>query len=358
MATSTVPLKKPRATIIPSADTVMYGQMIAPTKRIRFFSSDDWEEFTLEWVDSLEKEYESVERCGGAGDMGRDVIGFVDLKNDIYDNFQCKHYEHPLRPTDIWSELGKLVYYTYTGEFSCPRAYKFVAPQGAGTKLSNLLRKPNELKLGLEQNWDTYCKSNIKKKINIPLDKNLLKHLNTLDFGIFSALTPITIIKGHAKTRWYTHRFGGGLPPHPPIPTPPNISEETQLVYIKQLWHAYSDHLQADVTCIDDLSNHPRLIEHLDDSRRQFYSAEALRTLSRDSLPPGTFESLQDEIHDGVKDDVRAQHKDGYECVVTVVKTSRTLQITSNPLVSRLTMLNRGGICHQLANEGKITWVK
>jgi hypothetical protein len=45
--------------------------------RVRLFSADQWEYFVQEWVDSLRDEYELVERCGGAGDMGRDVIATV-----------------------------------------------------------------------------------------------------------------------------------------------------------------------------------------------------------------------------------------------------------------------------------------
>jgi hypothetical protein len=39
---------------------------------------DEWEEFILEWVDALRlnQQYSEVHRCGGKGDMGRDIIGF------------------------------------------------------------------------------------------------------------------------------------------------------------------------------------------------------------------------------------------------------------------------------------------
>jgi len=38
----------------------------------------------------LREEYELVERCGGAGDMGRDVIAMVKGGNGAWDNYQCK----------------------------------------------------------------------------------------------------------------------------------------------------------------------------------------------------------------------------------------------------------------------------
>ena len=85
------------------------GQPLAPIVRLRTFSPNDWEDFTLEWATSLSSQYHTVERCGGAGDMGRDVIAFMaDPKtNPNWDNYQCKHYKNALTPGDVWVELAK-----------------------------------------------------------------------------------------------------------------------------------------------------------------------------------------------------------------------------------------------------------
>jgi hypothetical protein len=40
------------------------------------------------------------------------------------------------------------------------------------------------------------------------------------------------------------------------------------------------------------------------------------------------------------------------------VRAARTLQITAHALVSRLRVRDRGGICHQLANDDKVRWIK
>lgn len=105
--------------------------------------------------------------------------------------------------------------------------------------------------------------------------------------------------------------------------------------------------------------NEQELKEHFVDSRIQFYSAESLRSFSRDYLPPGEFEKLQDEVHDGIRDDIRDDYPSGYKRVIAVVKTARNLQLTSHALISRLTVRDRGGICHQLANnKDEVRWVK
>ena len=357
MTSSTKPLPTPSNPVAVASDTVVAGPAIPALDRIKLFNCDEWEYFVLEWADSLRSTYSQVERCGSSGDMGRDVIAFDINDSRVWDNFQCKHYDHALRPTDIWIELAKLAYYTQLGEYTVPRAYAFVAPYGAGTKLSNLLRKPEELRQGLKDNWDGYCKTYITSTQEVKLEGDLLAHVDGMDFSIFSAIPPLRLIDAHAQTRWHIARFGGGLPPRPEVPLPPVVPDENEAGYIEQLWEAYADHLNVEVNCVDDLGDRTDLVEHLSDSRVEFFSAEALRTFSRDTLPPREFEKLQDEVHSGVKDEVRAPHNDGYARALAVVKTARALQLTSHPLVSKVSVRDRGGICHQLANDGRVKWV-
>jgi len=342
-----------------AADVVASGLPVHPVDRVRLFSPDQWEGFVQEWVDSLRDKYELVERCGGAGDMGRDIIATVTGGTGVWDNYQCKHYQKPLAPGDIWIELGKLAYYTLKGEYSYPRSYFFVAPQGVGPKLSNLLKKPHDLRDGLLTNWDTACRTEITKTAVVDCDAGMKAHIASLDFSIFKTKPLLRIIEEHAKTRWYVARFGGGLPPRPEPPLPPGLPTVDETVFVGELRRAYADHLRQELKDIDaGLASREDLREHLHDARVEFYSAEGLRTFSRDTLPQGEFEKLQDELHSAIKDDVRGGHADGYQRVLAVVKTARTVQLTSNPLTTRIHNRDRGGICHQLANDGKVRWVK
>jgi len=356
-----VPVKTMPAPAIPAdvpADVVATGQLIPAIERIKIFSDVQWEEFVLEWADSLRDEYDRVERCGGAGDMGRDVIAICKGDNSIWDNYQCKHYKNPLAPSDIWVELGKLVYYTKLEYYTYPRRYFFIAPQGAGTRLSNLLRNPDQLRTQLKQNWEKNCLKGITTTTEIELNAELTDYLNQLDFSIFEAKPPLRLIDEHAKTRWYVARFGGGLPPRPPIDVPPTHPTQHEVIYLRQLLDAYGDHLHRQVVDLGDISMRIDLQEHFYDSRLEFYSAESLRNFSRDTLPPGEFEKLQEEIQSGIKDDVRADYEDGYRRVLSVIKSARFLQLTNHALINRLSIRDRGGVCHQLANENKVRWVK
>ena len=339
-----------------SSGAVHAGLPIPPIERIRIFSPAQWEEFVLEWLNSLIGEYERVERCGGAGDMGRDVIGFTDNNDGPWDNYQCKHYTAPLAPGDIWLELGKLVYYTKRGDFSCPRKYFFVAPQGAGTKLSNLLRKPDELRSQLFKVWDKQCSERITKTETVPLDTALREYINKLDFSIFSAVPPLRIIDQHARTRWHVYRFGGGLRQRPsPTPPPPDLAD-VEANYVRALLDAYADCLKTEVKSLEDLGE-KLFRNHFSDARTEFYSAESLRVFSRDVLPPGEYEGLQKEFLTGIMDEVRSPHSDGYQRVLATTKLARSLQVTNHALCGHLSQMDRGGICHQLANDEKVTWV-
>lgn len=355
----TIPLPTPQPSTGVSADVVAVGLPIPPIERIRIFSDRQWEEFVLEWADSLRDVYGLVERCGGAGDMGRDIVAYDKNNGAVWDNYQCKHYKDGLTPAAIWAELGKLVYYyTRRKEYTYPRRYFFVAPQGAGTKLSNLLKNAVRLKAQLLENWDGYCRSGITSTETVDLDATLLAYINTLDFSIFEAVPPLRLIDQHAKTRWYAARFGGGLPARPPVEHPPAAVAAHEVNYVQELLDAYGDHLKCQIATVDDLASYDDLHEHFIDSRLEFYSAESLRAFSRDTLSPGAFEHLQDEVHSGVKDEFRSTHADGYRRVMAVVKTARLLPITDHALTERLSQRDRGGICHQLANDKKVRWVK
>ena len=357
---TTVPLPDPSATALPNADTVTSGPAIPAIERIRLFSPRQWEEFVLEWAYSLRSLYARVERCGGAGDMGRDVVATANETDpSVWDNYQCKHYGHPLMPSEIWLELGKLVYYTHLGEFTVPRAYRFVAPQGAGSTLSKLFEKPENLRTELIENWEAKCRHLITQTIEVPLSPELLTHLNSIDFSIFSYIPPLKLIDQHRTTPWHIARFGGGLPPRLDAETPPTEPAANEAVYLRKLFEAYSDARGNTASRFADIAAEPQYSGHYSDCRLEFYSAESLRGFSRDTLPAGSFEQLQDEIHSGIRDTLRETHTNGFQRLLAVVGSARALQLTSHPLVPRMHIRDRGGVCHQLANDrDDVQWVQ
>lgn len=343
-----------------TAAQVANGPVIPPQQRLLTYSSVEWEGFVEEWAYyCLAAKYKHVQRFSGAGDKGIDVAGFFDdtrLKG-VWDNYQCKHYDHALMPSDVWAEFGKVVWYSYTGEYTVPRRYFFVSPRGAGTSLSRLLANATKLRSELISNWDKSVKNAITSIQSVPLDAGLNAYLDAFDFSIFDAKTALQLVDDHRTTPVHAARFGGGLRPRPASGKPPKEVAPVESRYVTQLLSAYAEHTGAVVTDPSALSEQ-KLKDHFRRQREAFYEAESLRVFARDGVPPGTFESLLDDIHDGVIDTHDATHADGYVKVCAVTKAARDMQITANALIVCTNPKDRDGICHQLVNDERLRWTR
>src|ERR1017187_1827560 len=180
MKTRPLAALKPRSTV--PAEQIVVGKPVTALDRLRIMSAGEWQDFTLEYAHSLKATYHSVESHDGAGDEGCDVVARIDANaNGSWDNYQCKHYTDALTPSDVYIELGKFCYYTWKAAYTVPRAYYFVAPKGAGAKLSKLLRNSVKLKAELLAHWDSACRDKITKKVAVPLDAALRAHIAATD---------------------------------------------------------------------------------------------------------------------------------------------------------------------------------
>lgn len=333
--------------------------------QIKSMSPDDWEIFIEEWMTTRSADYFDFERLGGAGDQGRDVVGFVTSPVGVddyqWDNYQCKHYSTPLSPSMIWCEIGKICYYSYVREYPFPRKYYFVAPLGIGTKLSNLLRSPDKLKSELYANWDAYCANGITNTQNrITLGEDLKAFIDELDFSVFDKLKIIDVIEEHSRTRFHSVRFNVPLPERPSVPPISESVDDNELTYVSKLIRAYDENCNGlgSIASVDDVRNHLKYSSHFKRSRENFGHAESLRNFSRDTLPAGTFRSLQEEICEGIIDSIELDKFDGYENVKRAISTANALQVSQTKLSAILTIKDRCGICHQLANDDLIDWSK
>ncbi|MFS0687813.1 ABC-three component system protein [Sporosarcina sp. 179-K 8C2 HS] len=344
---------------------LILGTLIAPIDKIKTFSDKQFEDIIREWADGyLKTKYNKVYRCGGAGDMGRDVIGYKNYREEkenlIWDNYQCKHYKNALNPSDIWLEIGKLCYYTYIKAYNVPQNYYFVCANSVSIALHDLLNDPEELKRQFIENWENSVKKKITNTKHIELDKDLLLHIDTnIDFGIFTYLDPHELIEQHRQTPYFSYRFGGGLhKPRPKPLAPPEEVHERELTYVNKLFRAYEDYTKSSITKEEELGS---LIGHFQRQRTHFYQADSLMKFERDTIPPNVnaFKELKDELFYGIVDTVEDRSfSSGYERVKSVTEKARLMNLTNNnPLNSVLTKNDQHGMCHHLANENKIDWV-
>lgn len=339
--------------------TAQSGKLLSPEQHLLLISAGDWEEFIKEWAQFQKSKYHLVDRLGGANDYGIDVAGFVTDKgfNGEWDNYQCKYYAGaPLAPSTAIPEIGKLIWHAFDGKISLPRKYYFFAPKDCGPSLKKLLLNSSELKGKVLEKWDDWCAEEITAKKTIKLSGDFFKFLKEVDFSIFQYKPRHEVIEDHRKTPYYTIRFGGGLPQRPAAKKPSAEPSEAESRYISQLYAAYSDK-ENTVVSAENIASYSRLEAHYHRQREAFFHAESLKNFARDSVPEGTFRSLQAEIHSGVIETCEEEHEHGVARMKAVIDRANSIHLTENGLIQVTKVQDRHGICHQLANEDKLTWV-
>jgi hypothetical protein len=344
-----------------TAPQIGSGMNFPAAKLIEIFEPDQWEDFTEEWAHTQEKTYKEVMRYTGAGDMGLDILCFRTARQfeGAWDNVQCKRYACKLQPAQVWVELGKIIYYSFAGKYPAPANYFFAASKGLGLRLKKLLTYPDDLKKELIGNWDIHCKFGITDTKEIPLEGKLLTHLHKFDFRIFKMIPVAKTIKDYYNSPFYIRRFGtANLPARPAVDLPPDTVQAHESRYVQQLFEAYSEKLSLQLDSPAHLAAHPELERHFNRSREIFYHAESLRSFARDSVDPGTFDDVCEEIYHGVVNTYEMPYTNGFTRMAHTLQQAGGITPTCNALCIRVQTQDKQGICHHLANDDRFKWVK
>ena len=275
-----------------------------------------------------------------------------------WDNFQCKYYKgDPLAPRTALSEIGKLLWHVYNNRITMPKSYYFFSPKDCGPSLKKLLLDWSKLRDKLYDEWDNWCATTITVTQTIPLEGAFKQFVDDFDFSIFKYKPVNQVIEEYRNTPYFLIRFGGGLDDRPDPLSPPETYRDIEARYIGQLQKAYAENkkVSKEEFCLD---HYPDLEQHFIRQREAFYFAESLRAFARDSVPSGTFEALQTDMYDGVVDTAESDHQDGLEKLKDVMRESKSVPLDANGLFQAVRVKDRYGICHQLANENKLVWVK
>lgn len=345
-----------------TAQAIANGKPILPIDRIKLMSPDEWEALIEEWLETTRK-YDSrqIERLGGSGDMGIDVIAYITNPKDNpdtyeWDCYQCKRYDKPLSPNSMWIEFGKIIYYSFTGEYPVPKSYFLVGTHGIGTSLKKYLNNSKKLQEELKKQWAEKCRHSITNNKSIPLEGKLLEYFDNFDFRIFDKIEPKIIVEEHKKHSNHLLRFGGGLPQRSSLPIP-DIVEDKSLKYVNQLLKAYNSDSVELIEEVEHIAS-TKYIRHFNDSRKSFYKVEELRILTRDNLPEEVFDNFKEDIYNGVINTVEKTFQNGFERVKAVEDKSVEINIESNPLREVCETIDKKGVCHHLVNDEKISWVE
>lgn len=342
------------------------GMAFEPAMLVGLYSPDQWERFTEEWLQAFKNDFAMIRRLSGPGDRGLDVLAFTDLAafDAPWRSFQCKRYGGPLSPSDLWIELGKIIYFSFIkaspfdGTHCLPDRHIFVAPKDVGLTAQKLLLNPASLKKGMIENWAKYCATGLGKDISAPLTGPLADYVAAFDFAIFGYKSVVEVIAEHKTTQYHVTRFGSAFPPKPAATPAPAQPASNEAVYVRKLLDAYGDNQRTTFNTLADLAPKDALTRHLRRQRELFYDAECLRGFARDTVPEGVFEGLSDDIFHAVIDIVESDHACGFERVKAVVTQAAIVDVSGNALSSVSTVRERQGICHQLANDDRLTWVK
>ncbi len=314
----------------------------------------EWELFTHEWQQGL-KGYYQVKRLGGAGDHGRDVIGLCSALGceGVWDNYQCKNYEGMLQPYRATIAAGKIIFHAFRKVFAPPRYCIFIAPRGPTTALRDMLLNPSKFRDEVIDNWDVRVAGNVVEKENHMLTGPLAAYVKQYEFSSFGYITIEEMLAAHRQTAFWAERFGGLLPPPAPGNAPDDLMPH-ETVYVGKLLDVYAETSGASIIDVSDLDGHAEWKDDLQKQRVRFYDAEAFMATYRDQTEPGTTESFSDQIADAIAPSLMVRGT-GLERL-TKALTIAGVTTPASVLSPQAKVGVKQGVCHQLANEDRVTW--
>jgi hypothetical protein len=269
--------------------------------------------------------------------------------------YQCKHYGSALGAGVAAAEIAKVLFYSHRGDYRFPEEYHFVTHKGVTSPFQDLLDEPEKLRQFVVDNWGKYCRTEIRQE-PVDLSPELKGHIETVPFTVFRAKQPLELINEHAQTRYHLTVFGLPLVDRPKPPKPPSEVAPGENEYVTQLLAVISADLGKPVSNLTDFlasEKHRRLFDR---SRLTFYHAEGLKELARDQMADESFfDTLLGEFVDGLYH-WHTGLPDGYDRLIATIKASQTFQLSKHVLEPHVLPNDREGMCHQMANEGRVRW--
>lgn len=314
------------------------------------------EQFVRDWAAVMTQGYIEVQRFSGAGDMGRDVVGFLTTARHQgpWHNYQCKQYGRNLPTASALLELGKILYFSDLGEFTVPARYSFVAPRGVNRNLERMIFNPSELRDAMIAKWNEYCASKIVDGQVIALTGTLRTMVENFDYGNVFRISVDDILADPAAKPILAKRFGADPGP-PPRGIVPSDIESRELPYVSQLIAAYGDREGKTYTGHSEVANHVKYGPHIQNQRERFFEADAFSRFYRDNTFEEELNDLRDEIYHGVIDKHGEAHIDALGRVDAVMSQAAIVQ-PAGPLARHARVPVKQGICHHLVNDKRMAW--
>lgn len=325
-------------------------------KRLFNLSDDELERFMTDWVASKVTVYADHERFSGAGDMGRDVVGYVTERrlDGGWHNFQCKQLQRALGQSKFFIELGKLFFHSANGAFPLPERIFFAAPRGVVRTVRDLIASPCTIAPSLIASWDDHCAGALEDRIHHPLNAATTGLIEAYDFSRVHLLDADKLVRFPevmpVLVKWFDEDPGD----YPRGEVPGEVTAE-ESPYIAALVAAYAENCSDLISCIADALSHRQHGPHLRDQRTRYFEAAAFSRYYRFNTPPGTVEDFNDQIYHGVIDQSRAIFPDMLAKVDSVLRHASGLA-PAGRLGRYARIPVKQGTCHHLINAGRIRW--
>lgn len=314
------------------------------------------ERFVLRWLQVMTvPKYHSTQRFAGAGDMGRDVAGFLTKARleGPWHNYQCKQLgRRNLGVGTALLDLGKILHFSHQKKFTLPEQFTFVAPRGLARTLEELIFNPSGLKQAIITNWNEYCATKIEKGKTIPMDASLLAHIETFDFSCVDRRSLDDILTDPAAMPALAAMFGADPGSSPPGVVPPTVAP-SELRYADALMGAYGERDKCTYACHEDIIAHSVHGQHFFEQRERFYAADAFGRFYRDNTLAEEISALEEEMYHGIIEKHREPHADSLTRVNAVMGHAATVS-PGGPLARHARVQVKQGICHHFVNNQRI----
>lgn len=332
--------------------------MIKYDRLILALTPEELEQFVRDWVESKSKNYFKVERFSGSGDKGRDVVGFLSKKlhEGEWNNYQCKQYSSKVGTGPAITEIGKILYYAFKGEFTAPLSYNFVAPKGINRNLEKLIFKPNTFKSEVISSWDEHCRNKIIENDDIPLSDDLKTFIESYDFSRIGKINLANMLSDSAITTVLFKWFKADPGPAPQSQVPDMI-QDIELPYVEQLLKAYEEKSFQKISSVEDLKKFAEHKTHFFMQRERFFEADVFKRFYRDNTNKEIISDFEKEVYHGIFETYQKKHEDSLE-KVNAVMTQAANVVTTGPVAQYAKVPVKQGVCHHFVNEKKIKWKK
>ena len=326
--------------------------------RIYALNDADLERLTDDWVASMRSRYPDSDRFSGAGDMGRDVVGYRTAArfDGPWDNFQCKQLRKPLGEPEFIRELGKIFHHSLAGNFRLPAHFYYVAPRGAVRNVRDLIGQPSRIGPRLIAKWDDWCASNLVEDETIALSDKVREEIGCYDFANVTLLESSKLIRTDAMlpvlVKWFDADPGAA-----PVGSMPPVVMPEEAKYVSQLFKAYQERGAGSFASGDEALAHAEFGPHFRVQRERFFDAAAFKRYYRDSTEPAVLETFENDMFHGVFDTHGLNHADTMTKITAVMNEAKNVSV-SGILGKYARVAVKQGVVHHFANEDVLPWVK